>query len=278
MIRIKTKEELTILREGGKILARVLKEVSQMVKPGVSTAKLEKRVTDMITKVGGRPTFKDYKMPTGEIFPTALCIAINDEVVHGPAEPGRVIKNGDIVGLDMGMEYPTSAKTSVGKPFRPLNKYSKQGGYYSDIATTVAAGEVGEDVKKLLRTTKQCLMDGIKAVQPGNTLNDIGRAIQTRAERAGYAVVRELVGHGVGHEAHEEPQVPNYVIQDTSLINEELKSGMVIAIEPMINMGGWKVMTKDDGYTIVTADGSLSAHFEHTVAVTKDGHWILTTL
>ncbi len=272
MIRIKTKEEIALIRKGGKILARVLEEIIKEVKAGAETEKLEKKACELIEGAGGRPAFKHHEMSNGEKFPTALCVSINNEIVHVPAVPSRKLKEGDIVGIDIGMEYPTPNKGKM------ANKYSKLGGYYTDMAKTVIIGTVDKKTQKLVDTTRECLNLAIKQVKPGNTLNDIGKVIQKHAEANGFSVVRELVGHGVGHDVHEDPQVPNYEIKDGSLKNEILKPGMVIAIEPMVNMGNWKIETGDDGMSIVTKDGSLSAHFEHTIAITDDGHQILTEL
>lgn len=269
MIRIKKSSEIELLREGGKILGAILDEIAKKIKPGIETAELEELACKLIAEAGGRPAFKNYEMSNGELFPTALITSINDEVVHAPAVPSRQLSAGDIVGIDLGMEYPINN----GKTFK--NKYSKLGGFYTDSAKTIAVGESDNQVSRLLTTTKECLYKGISMVKPGNTLNDIGTIIQKHAEANGFAVVRELVGHGVGHEAHEAPNVPNYKIAN-SIENAVLKPGMVIAIEPMVNMGGWKVKTKEDGFSIATADGSLSAHFEHTVLVTGSGHEILT--
>ncbi len=270
MIRIKTKEELKILREGGRKLAAILDAVAKLVQPGVDTGQLEEEAIRLYAEFGGRPAFKGLKMPDDEVFPTALCTSINDEVVHAPALPARVLKNGDIVKVDLGLEYPCP---NTGKP---RNRFSPGGGYYTDICRTVIVGEAGEEVAKLVKATLESLYAGIKQVKPGKTLNDIGTAIQDYAESRGYSIVRELVGHGVGHEVHEAPHVPNYRITDRSLKNEVLRPGMVLAIEPMVNIGSWQVETADDGFTFVTADRSLSAQFEHTVAVTDKGCEILT--
>ncbi|MCK5211606.1 type I methionyl aminopeptidase [Candidatus Parcubacteria bacterium] len=270
MIRIKTKEEIKILRKGGQILAAILHELIQMVQPGISTGELETRALVLIKEAGGKPSFKNHEMPNGEKFPTALCTSINEEVVHAPALPSRTLRNGDIIGIDIGMIYPFP-NTS-----QPINKHSKNGGYFTDMSKTVIVGEVSKDIKKLVDTARECLYAGIKQIKPGNDLNDIGSAIQGLAESRNYSVVRELVGHGVGHEVHEEPQVPNYKIEDASLKNVKLKPGMVLALEPMVNMGTWRVTSAENGLAIVTEDKSLSAHFEHTVAVTDKGFEILT--
>lgn len=248
-----------MMRKGGKILAEIIKKISKEVKPGVTTGYLEKMACDLIEKAGGRPSFKGYKsMLDAKAFPTAFCASINDEIVHAPALPSRELKQGDIIGLDLGIEYPA------------IN------GYYTDMAVTVPVGKVSKEVKKLIKTTKKSLDLAIAQVKSGNDLNDIGRAIQQHAEKNGFSVVRDLVGHGVGVDVHEEPQVPNYEILDNSLENIVLKEGMVIAIEPMINIGSYNIKCGKDRLTILTTDGKLSAHFEHTVAVTKDGYEILT--
>ncbi len=273
MIRIKTKEEIKILRQGGKILAGVLDAVVAKVKPGISTDILENLACDLIAKAGGRPSFKNLDMHNGEIFPSALCISVNDEIVHAPAWPKRVLNGGDIVGLDIGMEYPI---TSGKQEDAVKNKYSKLGGFYTDMSRTVPVGKIGKQEKKLIHITRECLEKAIEQVKPGNTLNDIGCVVQNHAEAHGFSVVRELVGHGVGHEVHEDPQVPNYEIGVNSRENIVLKPGMVIAIEPMVNIGGAEVMVDDDGLSIKTLDGNLSAHFEHSIAVTDTGHEILT--
>ena len=272
MIRIKTREEIKILRKGGQILAAILDELVQMAQPGVSTGELEARALALIKKANGKPSFKGYAMPNGDEFPTALCTSVNEEVVHAPALPSRILRDGDIIGIDIGMIYPFP---NIG---RTINKYSNSGGYFTDMSKTVIVGKVSKDIKKLVDTARECLYAGINQVKPGNDLNYIGSAIQDLAKARGFFVVKDLVGHGVGHEVHEPPQVPNYRIKDKSLENVKLKPGMVLALEPMVNMGTWRIRTAEDGLTIVTEDNSLSAHFEHTVAVTEKGFEILTIL
>lgn len=284
MIIIKTKKEIAIIRKGGKILAGILKRLIAEVKPGATTGHLEEMACELIKQAGGRPSFKGYKsMYDAQGFPTALCVSINSEVVHAPAMPSRRLNAGDIVDIDIGMEYPTYAKASVGKPAyveatagRPVNVDSEMGGYYTDMSATAPVGKISKQAKKLINVTKKSLELAIRQVKPGNSLNDIGRTIQQYVESQGFAVVRDLVGHGVGIAVHEDPQVPNYEINNNSKDNVILKEGMVIAIEPMVNIGGWKIKIADDGFTIVTADGKLSAHFEHTVAVVEKGHEVLT--
>lgn len=256
MIIIKTKEEIDILRAGGKILAKIMDELVRAVKPGITTGDLEEMILEKIKKADAIPSFKGYKPKSEEkAFPTALCASINNEVVHAPAYPARELKEGDIIGLDAGLKYK---------------------GLFTDMAVTVGVGEIDEKAKKLIETTKNSLYLAIKQVQPGNNLNDIGRAIQEYTEAQGFSVVRDLVGHGVGKYVHEEPNIFNYVVAGAGEV--KLKEGMVIAIEPMINIGSYDIETAPDGFTIVTSDNSLSAHWEHTVAVVRGGYEILTKI
>ena len=257
MIILKTEKEIEIMRQGGKRLAGILHRIGKVVRPGVTTAHLERLACELIDRAGGKPSFKGYQSKYDKKpYPTALCISVNDEVVHAPALPTRILREGDIVGIDVGMRYPAKE------------------GYYTDMAETFAVGKVSPEAKKLLEVTKKCLKLAIKTVKPNSTLNDIGRAVETYVLENGFSVVRDLVGHGVGTAVHEEPNVPNFSFDERADIN--LKPGMVLAIEPMVNAGGYQVFTASDGMTIKTHDGSLSAHFEHTVAVTKRGHKILT--
>lgn len=273
MITIKTEEEVRVLRNGGKVLSSVLKEVAKLVRPGATTMDLEEKACELIKKAGGRPAFKGYKQSRRmKGFPTALCTSINDEIVHAPAKPARILRQGDIIGIDIGMEYPIQKKIAKNIIF---NKFSKLGGYYTDMAVTVMVGDIKDkEVLRLIKVTKKSLSLAIRQVKPGNTINDIGKAIQKYVEGEKFSVVRDLVGHGVGYEVHEDPQVPNYGI--TYLDDIVLKPGMVIAIEPMVNTGKSDITTGADGMTIKTLDESLSAHFEHTVAVTCDGCLIIT--
>lgn len=277
MINLKSSDEIAVIRRGGQILAAILARLIKEVKPGLTTAELENIAATMMTAAGGRPAFKNYDMGGGIFFPSILCISINDEVVHGPALPARLLKAGDIVDIDLGMEWPAipelQAKLGV-----PRNPHSEFGGFFTDMCATVAVGKISREARKLLRVTRACLKVGIEQVKPGNTLNDIGRAVQSLAEANGYGVVEDLVGHGVGYLAHEDPNVFNYEIKQNSRENIVLKPGLVIAIEPMINLGDWRVKIAANKFTVVTADQSLSAHFEHTVAVTDTGYEILTAL
>lgn len=260
MVIYKTKEEIAKIKEGGRILAEILDQIKKEVKPGANTEHLEEMACMLIEKAGGRPSFKGYKSG-GKPFPTALCTSINDEVVHAPAIPAKVLNEGDIIGIDIGMEYP----------------YRKgEQGFYTDMAETVAVGKISPEAKKLIKTTKECLDLAIKQMKPKNTLNDIARAVQTHAEKNGFSVIRDLVGHGVGKAVHEAPNVPNFVVDKGFDI--VLEPGMVLAVEPMINVGSPKIKTGKDGVSIVTVDGKLSAHFEHTIAITESGHDVLTKM
>ncbi len=275
MVYIKTKEEIRIIKEGGKRLSSILAKLLREVKPGIETGYLEEMADKLIRETGGRPAFKNYPMGGGLLFPSTLCISINDEVVHGTAIPSRLINAGDIVDIDIGMEWPMTPELRA-KFKAPINKYSKGGGFYTDMCSTVPAGKISKEAKQLLKISEECLVRAIKMVKPGNTINDIARAVQTHAEDHGYGVVRDLVGHGVGYFAHEGPDVFNFEINESSPENMVLEEGMVIAIEPMINAGDWRVKEARDGMGVLTVDHSLSAHFEHTVAVTASGCDILT--
>ena len=274
MIYIKTEAEIEVLREGGKILANILKTLMSQVKPGARTKDLEAVAIKMIEEAGGAPAFLDYPMGGGIYFPSALCVSINDEVVHGSALPDREIKSGDIVDLDIGMEWPINQEKRKEFGF-PTNPHSEHGGYFTDMCATVGAGKISHEAKKLLSVTKRALEAAISQAKAGNTLNDIGRAVENIVY-PGYGIVRDLVGHGVGYFPHEEPDVFHHQINPNSPDNFKLKEGMVIAIEPMINIGTHRVKIAKNDYTILTADGSLSAHFEHTVAITKNGPLIIT--
>lgn len=260
MVIYKTKEEIAKIKEGGRILAKILDQIKKEVKPGVDTEYLEEMACRLIEEAGGRPSFKGYKSG-GKPFPTALCTSINDEVVHAPAIPAKVLNEGDIIGIDIGMEYP----------YR-----NGEQGFYTDMAETVAVGKISPEAKKLVKVTKECLYLAIKQMKPKNTLNDIARAVQTHAEKNGFSVIRDLVGHGVGKAVHEAPNVPNFVVDKG--FDVVLEPGMVLAVEPMINVGSPKIKTGKDGVSIVTVDGKLSAHFEHTIAITESGHDVLTKM
>jgi methionyl aminopeptidase len=254
---IKTSDEIAAIGRGGVLLGRVLGKIARHVAPGISTSDLDEIADKEIAKAGGRPSFKGYRLHgVKTAYNSSVCVSINDEVVHGLAHPGRILKEGDIVGLDIGMRHPAN------------------GGYFTDMAMTVPVGKVSGQAERLMIVTRECLERAISAVRAGARISDIGAAVQTHAEKNGFGVVRDLVGHGVGYAVHEDPRVPNYV--DSDAPDLVLREGMVLAIEPMINAGGWEVFTADDEWTVKTEDGSLSAHFENTIAVTEDGCKILT--
>lgn len=254
MIYIKTPEEIALIREGGKILAQILIDLGKAVKPGMKTIELDRLTESLVFKYGAKASFKNYKPDFNSSgYPASICISVNEEVVHGiPGE--RILREGDIVGLDMGILYK---------------------GLFTDAAITVAVGAITPEAEKLISVTKESLDRAIRAAKVGAHLGDIGWAVQSYVEENGFSVVRDLVGHGVGKFVHEQPEIPNFGRQGTGL---ELKEGMVIAIEPMVNAGTYKVKTLADGWTFVTQDKKYSAHFEHTVAVTKNGAEVLTKL
>jgi methionyl aminopeptidase len=256
-ITIKTKEEIVILREGGKRLAFILNEVAKIVRPGISTRELDALANMLSIQGGDRPAFLDYK-PYGakRAYPASLCVSINDEVVHGiPNEDeAKILKEGDIVSLDMGIIHK---------------------GLITDSAITVPVGKINKKAKELLNATREALDIGIQMAKLGNTVGDIGFAIESFVKPYGFGVVRELAGHGVGYKVHEDPYVPNYGRRGEG---EILRPGMVIAIEPMINEGTPDIKLDHDGYTYRTLDGKRSAHFEHTIVVTEKGPEILTAL
>ncbi|MFH1413107.1 MAG: type I methionyl aminopeptidase [bacterium] len=253
---IKNQEEIAGIRKSCRKLAKIVEQISQAVRPGVTTIELEKLACKLIEQAGGTPAFKGYKASAkSKPFPTALCTSLNNAIVHCPAIPSKILKQGDIIGIDVGMELD---------------------GYYSDMAVTLPVGKISKDAKKLIKITKQALYLGIKQIKPGNSLDNIGRAIQQHVESQGLSVVRDLVGHGVGIDVHEDPQIPHYAVANSGLPDVKLKSGMVLAIEPMVNLGDWRIKTDKDGFTFKTDDDSLSAHFEHTVLVTDKDYEILT--
>lgn len=249
-IKIKDAWEIEIMREAGRIVAQCLKLATEMVAPGVTTGQIDKAVENYIRSRGAVPTFLGYRG-----YPASICASINHEVVHGIPSPTRELKEGDIISIDIGATYRK---------------------YVGDAAVTVPVGKVSESAMRLIEATQGALEAGIRAIRPYGVLMDISKAIQDYAAARGYSVVKKYVGHGVGQEMHEAPQVPNYVdsrFQDYRVV---LRPGLVLAIEPMLNEGTDEVETLKDGWTVVTKDGRLSAHFEHTVAVTKNGPVILT--
>ena len=247
MIVCKSAAELEKMHRAGLIVWDVLQALRSLVKPGASTMDLEKFAEGRAAEHGARPAFKGYLG-----YPCVLCTSINSEVVHGIPSPQRKLREGDILSLDFGVEYE---------------------GYYGDAAVTLPVGRIRPELERLLKVTREALDHAIDQVRPGKRLSDVSAAVQSWAEQHGYSVVREFVGHGIGTRMHEEPQLPNYGVPGHG---PRLQPGMVFAIEPMVNAGGPGVRVLDDKWTAVTEDGSPSAHFEHTVAVTSNGPWILT--
>lgn len=252
MIFLKSAREIETLRRANVIVAEILEELSRKVAPGLTTAELDALAEELTYRKKARPAFKGYEM-AGRVFPRSLCTSINEEIVHGiPSD--RVLRDGDIVGLDFGVIYD---------------------GFYGDSAITVGVGAVSEEAQRLMQVTEEVLYKGIEQLREGRRLGDLSSVIQTTVESAGFSVVRAFVGHGIGKKLHEEPPVPNYGEPDRGL---RLREGMVLAIEPMVNVGGCEVEIKEDGWTAVTKDGSLAAHFEHSVAITKNGPYILSKI
>ena len=254
MIVRKSPGDLEKMRRSGLLVWKVLEELRGMVQEGVTTLELEETAVRMIREAGARPAFKGYYVPAvGAAYPFVLCTSVNDEVVHGMPSAGRVLKKGDVVSIDTGVSLD---------------------GFYGDAAVTVPVGEVDPKIGRLLEVTREALELAIEQMRPGNRLFDISGVIEKHVVSNGFSVVRDYVGHGIGSKLHEEPQVPNYV--DRKNENPRLKEGMVLAIEPMVNAGRPETRVLADRWTAVTRDGSCSAHFEHSVAVTSDGAWVLT--
>ena len=251
MVVLRSRAEIETIRRACRIVAQVLERLRALVEPGVTTGELDRRAEEWARSMGAEPAFKGYAVG-GRVYPASLCVSINEEVVHGMPSADRMLREGDIVGLDFGVVYE---------------------GYYGDGAVTVPVGGVRPDAERLMRVTREALEKGIERMEVGKRIRDVSAAIQEHAESHGYSVVREFVGHGVGRSMHEEPQVPNYV---DPKCNQRLRPGMTLAIEPMVNAGGPDTRVLDDGWTVVTADGQWSAHFEHTVLVTEGEPEILT--
>jgi methionyl aminopeptidase len=249
-IVLKSERDLAAMRKAGRLVAQALEALRERVRPGVSTAELDRFAHDYLMRRGARPSFKGYHG-----YPASLCTSINEEVVHCIPKPTRILREGDIVSLDLGVRL---------------------GGFHGDAALTVPVGKVPPQVQQLLDVTNEALWKGIEKMRLGNSLQDVSRAIQQHVEANGFSVVREMVGHGIGRELHEDPQVPNYAAPEQQ--NPPLREGMTLAIEPMVNAGGTDIEVMPDMWTVVTKDRSLSAHFEHTVAVTRRGPEVLTLL
>ncbi|MBN2009141.1 type I methionyl aminopeptidase [candidate division KSB1 bacterium] len=246
MIAIRNAREIELIRQSCQMVADALDLAEQMIKPGVRIIDIDKAVEDLIRSRNARPAFKGFRG-----FPASICASVDDQVVHGIPDE-RTLQEGQIISIDIGVE---------------------QNNYFGDAARTYAVGEIDEDKARLMLVTKESLLKGIEQAKKGNRLSDISHAVQKHVEKAGFSVVRELVGHGIGEELHEEPQIPNYGRPNRG---PRLKIGMVLAIEPMVNMGGYQVETADDKWTVLTMDGLPSAHFEHTIVITERGPEILS--
>lgn len=265
-VTVKTKEEIGILREGGKRLAEILAAVAKAAKPGVSTLDLDRLSESLIFKSGGQPSFKGYRgRSEKKPFPAVLCTSLNDELVHGIPKQENILQEGDILGLDLGMQWPDRQKSKI----------KNQKGLYTDMAVTIGIGKISEEAEFLLRVTKEALEIGVGVIRSGIRIGDIGHAVQKHLAKNKLGIIRDLAGHGVGYAVHEEPLIPNFGQPGTGL---EIKEGMVLAIEPMATLGNWKIKPASDGWTFKTVDGSLAAHFEHTVVVTENGVEVLTKL
>ena len=246
MIIYKSRDEMETMDRCNRVVMRILAALAKMTRPGITTLDLDREAERMCREAEVKPAFKGYRG-----FPRVLCASVNEEVVHGIPSSGRVLREGDIIGLDFGAVL---------------------GGYYGDAAITIPVGRATREAQDLMRVTRESLFKAIEMVRPGRRLSDVSAAIQRNVESQGYSVVREFVGHGIGTSLHEDPQVPNYGAPGSGPV---LKEGLVLAIEPMVNAGGPGVRSHADGWTASTVDGSLSAHFERSVAVTEDGPWIL---
>jgi len=266
MIQIKTKEEIEIMRQGGKILASILSSLIKEVKPGVETKYLNEIAEGLIYQYGALPAFKGH-----DGYPAALCTSVNEQIVHGVPSDRKLIK-GDIIGLDLGIIWPPENCTHCAMN----HGCSSQRGMFTDAAITVPVGEISQETEKIIKAAKGALNVAIETVRPGRKLSEVSAAIEAYVKDQGFVVIRELVGHGVGYELHEEPEIPNF--KASWMKDAVLKEGMTLAIEPMVSAGSHKIKKSKDKHSYETIDNSLSTHFEHTVVVTKSGCEILTKI
>lgn len=267
MIEIKTEKEIEIMREGGRILAGIMEKLGKEVEPGIKTEDLDRLAEELILAAGGKCSFKGYNIPDdsapNRVYPSCLCTSVNEEIVHAiPSK--RILKEGDIIKLDLGIEYK---------------------GFHNDMAMTFPVGRINLEIARMIETTRTALEKGILEVKPGKYIGDISKAIQKHIEGQGFSVVRELCGHGIGRKVHQDPEIVNAVSTDKYLVDKvryqdsgliKLREGMVICLEPMSSMGNWEIKKGNDGFGFITKDNSLSAHFEHTIAVIPNGHRVLT--
>lgn len=261
---IKTPAEIQLLIDGGRILGEILEKVGALVKPGITTKDLDQVAEELIVAAGGRPAFKGYRShPDDPKYPATLCTSINEEVVHGIPSKKRFLQEGDIIGLDIGMQWPLNC--GVG---------TRGNGMFTDTAITVPVGKINKEVEKFIEVTQKSLEKGIAEARAGKAISGIGKMVEAYVAPYRYGIVEDLVGHGVGHAVHEDPRVPNYY--DPELNSWKMEPGLVIAIEPMLTMGKHAVKVAKDEWTILTKDKSLSAHFEHTVVITAEGPVVVT--
>ncbi len=253
MISLKTKEDIKAMREGGRKLAQIMEELRKNVKPGISTLEINKLAEKLVFDAGGKPSFKGYEDSSGRKFPATICVSINNEVVHGVPSENKILKKGDVFKIDIGMQYK---------------------GMHTDMARTFAAGNTDPRSLQLIKITEKSFWAGIKKLKAGKYLSDYSKAMQEFVEANGFSVVRNLVGHGIGREIHEDPQIPNYY--NKKYQDVKLAAGMALALEPMVNAGSFETVLGHDGWVFKTRDGSLSAHYENTVLITEKGVEVLT--
>jgi len=251
-IHIKTEEELATMRRAGKALAEIMREIEKEIRPGIDTLQLDKLAEELVLRCGGKPAFKGYGDPKNA-FPATICASLNDEVVHGIPDERVVLSDGDILKIDIGLELE---------------------GYFADMARTFAVGKISEQAQKLIEATEKSFWKGVKNLREGAMLSTYSKAVEEYVASHNFSVVRNLVGHGIGTHLHEEPQIPNYY--ESAFRDIELKAGMTLALEPMVNEGEFKTTLGSDGWVFKTADGKLSAHYENTIAITRDGIEVLT--
>jgi methionyl aminopeptidase len=255
MITIKLEKEIAVMREGGKKLAEIMEAIGKRIAPGTNTSELDKLAEELVFANGGTPSFKNYGAEAGNPYPATICVSFNSEVVHGIPGKNKILKEGDIVGIDIGMQYKN---------------------FHTDMARTFAVGQVSADAQKIIEVTEQSFWEGVKNLAEGKRLSDYSKAVQAYVEANGFSVVRNLVGHGIGKNLHEDPSVPNY--HNRKYDDTVLKAGMTLALEPMVNQGTFETVQGPDGWVFKTQDGKLSAHYENTILITKDGVEVLTIL
>ena len=254
MISIKSKKEIEIMRAGGKILAEIMREIEKQIAPGKNTAEFNKLAEELVFARGGEPAFKGYGADTGNPFPATICASLNSEIVHGVPSPEKILRDGDLFKVDIGMKYQ---------------------GFFVDMARTFAVGEISKEARELKEVTEKSFWEGIKNIGPGKMLSDYSRAVQNFVEnKHGFSLVRNLVGHGIGRELHEDPQIPNYY--NKKYQDVRLEVGMTLALEPMVNAGRFETVLGPDGWGFHSKDGSLTAHYENTIAITNKGVEVLT--